>query len=293
MRLLDALDRYVVQLEADGRSEHTIGQYRRHVALLARWLASVGDSDEVGALTHETLAQFLTSPDARGSRRGGAKRATSMNALRTSLRTFFGYAHTAGWTRENPARLVRRARCEGPAPRGLSDQDRERLLAALIVAQGPGARRDHLLVDLMLSTGIRLSAALALTDADVDLERGELVVQHAKGNRVERVILGRDVRDHLVGYLAERRPGPLFPGKDGQAMSRRHAVRQLRGWMVRAGCQGHASPHCLRHDFARRLYSRTGDVLLVQRALGHRSIASTVVYARADESSVRAALDAV
>jgi integrase/recombinase XerC len=290
MRLQDALDRYVVQLEADGRSEHTVGQYRRHVALLGRWLAQEGRSDELAAIDHESLAQFLVSPDARGSRRGGAKRPTSMNALRTSLRTFFGYIHAAGWTRENPARLVRRARCAGPSPRGLSDQDRNRLVAALIVAQGPEARRDHLLIDLMLSTGIRLSSALALRDCDVDLARGDLVLWNAKGQRVERIVLGREVRDHLVGYLAERRPGPLFPGKDGKPITRRHAVRRLACWMERAGCQGTASPHTLRHDFATRLYRRTGDVLLVQAALGHRAIASTVVYARADEGRLRAAL---
>lgn len=290
MRLLDALDRYVVQLEADGRSEHTIAQYRRHVGQLARWM---GERDDLEAVDHEALAAFLASPDARGARYGGTKKATSMNALRTSLRTFFGYCHAAGWVQVNPARLIRRARCAGPAPRGLSDSDRRKLLDALTVAQGPVARRDHLLIDLMLSTGIRLSAALALTDADVDLHRGELVVQRAKGNRVERVILGRDVRDHLVGYLAEREPGPLFPGLSGRPMTRRQAVRRLEGWMKRARCQGRASPHTLRHDFAQRLYVRTGDVLLVQRALGHRSIESTVVYAQADESALRVQLDAI
>lgn len=293
MRLLEALRRYEVQLEADGRSTHTIGQYRRHVALLARWIEAAGGSDALDAITHETLARFLTSPDARGSRRGGAKRATSMNAMRTSLRTFFGYCHAAGWTRENPARLVRRARCEGPSPRGLTDQDRDRLLATLIVAQGRVARRDQLLIELMLATGMRLSAALALTDADVDIPRGEIVVQRAKGNRVERVILGTGIKDALVGYLAGRRPGTLFPNRNGRPMSRRHAVRRLRLWMERAGCQGRASPHALRHDFATRLAARTGDVLLVQRALGHRSIVSTTVYARADGESVRAALDAL
>lgn len=293
MRLLDALDRFVVQLEADGRSEHTVGQYRRHVAQLARWLESVGEGGELEVLTHETLAQFLTSTDARTSRHGGAKKATSANAVRTSLRCFFGYCHAAGWTRENAARLVRLARCEGPPPRGLSDQDRRRLLDTLTVAQGQEARRDHLLIDLMLSAGLRLSAALALTDADVDLQRGEIVVQRAKGNRVERVILGQDIRDHLVGYLAERRPGWLFPTKLGGPMSRRHALRRLQHWMERAGCVGTASPHALRHDFAQRLYARTGDVLLVQRAMGHRSIMSTTVYARTDGDTVRAALDAM
>jgi site-specific recombinase XerD len=246
----------------------------------------------VDQIKHEVLACFFVAPTVLVSQRGGAKRPTSMNALRSSLRAFFGYVHAAGWSNENPARLVRRARCGSPPPRGLSDQDRDRLLDTLTLAKGSEARRDHLLINLMLSTGIRLSAALGLTDRNVDLERSDLVVWNAKGARVERVVLGGAIVDHVVGYLAGRPPGPLFPGRDGQPMSRRHSVRQLAIWMRRAGCRGEASPHTLRHSFAQDLYRRTGDVLLVQQALGHRSILSTLVYARADERKLREVLSA-
>ncbi len=290
MRLADALHRFTIQLDADGRSEHTKGQYQRHIRLLERWLAQEGHSDDVDSLSHETLARFLIAPVARTSRRGGPKRATSMNALRSSMRAFFGYCHGAGWSRENPARLVRRARCAGSPPRGLSDQDRQRLMDTLTVAQGPVARRDHLLFNLMLATGIRLSAALALNDADVDLERGELTVQRAKGDRVEVTYLSPVLRAHLSSYLGGRQPGPLFPGANGRPMSRRHAARRLSIWMQRAGCRGSAHPHTLRHDFAGRTYRKTGDVLLVQRALGHKSILSTLVYAQADSAQLRQVL---
>jgi len=291
MRLQDALDRFVVQLEADGRSPHTIAQYRRHVVLLCRWLAGVGHSDDVDALSHELLARFLIAPDARTSRRGGQKKATTMNALRSSMRAFFGYVHAAGWSRENPARLIRRAWCTGPPPRGLSDQDRERLVNTLSSAKGRTACRDYLLFHLMLATGIRLSAALALHAHDVDLERGEVILRHAKGNRVEVVVLGNEIRAHLVRHLTGRAPGLLFPSSHGRAISRRHAARRLAKWMDRADCRGVAHPHVLRHDFACRLYRQTGDVLLVQAALGHVSVLSTMVYARTNRARLAAVLD--
>jgi integrase/recombinase XerC len=284
MRLQDALDRFVVQLEADGRSPHTIAQYRRHIALLGRWLAQVSHSDDVDALSHEVLAQFLCAPDARTSRRGGVKKATSMNALRSSLRAFFGYVLAAGWSTENPARLVRRAWCAGPPPRGLGIHDRERLLATLASGAGPEARRDHMLFALMLATGMRLSAALALTTADVDLERCEIAVRHAKGDRHEVVYIGSAIRDHLAEYVLGRAQGPLFATKGGRPTSRRHAARRLSIWMQIASCRGRTSPHGLRHDFAMRLYGRTKDLLLVQRVLGHRSILSTMVYATCSRS---------
>lgn len=290
MRLQEALDRFVVQLEADGRSRHTIEQYQRHIGLLARWLAQERHSDDVDELGHERIAAFLVSSDARGSRRGGPKRATSMNALRSSLRAFFCYVHSAGWSRQNPARLVRRARCAGGPPKGLSELDRERLLSTLASAVGREADRDSMLIHLLLESGIRLSSALALTNADVELEQGELTLRSAKGQRVDRVVLAPALRDRLAGYLAKHPRGFLFPSGSVRPMSRRHAARRLAIWMARAGCKESAHPHTLRHAFGQALYQRCGDPFVVQAALCHRSLASTLVYVRSSPDRVRAAL---
>lgn len=290
VRLQHALELYVVQLQADGRSLHTIRSYERHVALLGRWLIRERRSDALESIDYQTIARFLASDVARCARTGKQRRATTLNLLRSVLRTFFGYARDAGWVGSNPARLVRLARCAGPAPRGLTRDEQQRILGTLIVAQGPAARTDHLLVDTLLSTGIRLSAALALTDSDVDIERSELVVHHSKGDRVERVVMGTAIRDHVIGYLAERQPGPLFQGRDGQALSSRHAARRIGAWMERAGIR-RVNVHQLRHSFALNLYAQTRDLLVVQRALGHASVSSTTAYARADSTAVRAALD--
>ncbi len=63
-------------------------------------------------------------------------------------------------------------------------------------------------------------------------------------------------------------------------------------WRERAGISSPVTPHGLRHAFAMGLYARTGDVLVVKEALGHRSIASTMVYARPREERLRVALRA-
>src|SRR5215471_15661776 len=141
MELAEALSKYVVQLQADGRSPHTIGQYRRHLGLLGTWLKGRGHACAVEEIDHETLAQFLASPVARERPDGKTKRATSTNALRTSLRTFFKYCHDGGFTRTNPARLIRRALCGSSPPRALSDDEAGRLLLTLATGVGPGAKR--------------------------------------------------------------------------------------------------------------------------------------------------------
>ena len=211
MRIQTALDRFLIQLEADGRSRHTIGQYRRHVRLLERWLRDEGRSAQIGTVDHEDLALFLSSPAARTRPDGKAKKATSTNALRTSLRVFFTYCEEAGYVERSPARLIRRARCGAPPPRGLTDDEQKRLLKALGKAKGEAEERDEILFRLLLAMGLRIGSALALDAEDVDLDRGELNVRQAKWDRPDVFPLGRGIRGHLRRYLAGRRSGPLIP----------------------------------------------------------------------------------
>ena len=84
MLIEDALERFALQLQADGRSNHTTNQYRRHVRALARWAADVGLSGHVEDFGHEDVARFMTAPCARQRPDGRDKRAVSVNALRTS-----------------------------------------------------------------------------------------------------------------------------------------------------------------------------------------------------------------
>ena len=272
MKIQDALAKFALQLQADGRSPHTVAQYRRHVSSFARWL---GDTP-VEKIDHEMLAVFLTTPVARCRPDGSEKKPTSMNALRSSLRTFFGYLHAIGCTATNPARLIRRAICSDPPPRALSTDEEERLFAVL--AHAP--TRDRVLFTLMIRTGIRIGSALALEADDVDLEQCELRLRRAKGGREEIAFFLPTLRDDLGSVMGS---GRLFE------VSARHARRRFHRYLDQAGLRRRGT-HCLRHTFATSVYRRTGDLLLTKEALGHRSVASTIVYARADAARLRAAM---
>jgi site-specific recombinase XerD len=291
MHILEALDLYQTQLQADGRSPHTQRQYARHVRLFADWLAACGHGSAIQDVDHQTVAAFLAAPEARTRPDGGVKKATSTNALRTLIRTFFRYLHAAGHVSANPARLVRLARCGSPPPRALTDAEAERLMAVLAAGDGPEAERDHALFHLMLATGIRLGSAVALDVDDLDLDAGEVRVRTTMGNRPEVVYLGSRIRHHLARYIGDRRSGALFLGIHGRRITTRQAQRRFHGWCREADIRSDASCHCLRHTLATRLYRRTGDLLLVQQALRHRSIASTVVYAAVSELQLQRALE--
>ena len=291
MTIDDTLERFLLQLAADGRSVHTVGQYRRHLRLLGRWARDVGHhGDQVEALDHEAVARFLADTAARTRPDGAAKKATSVNCLRSSLRGFFSYCHRAGFLAQDPTRLLRRARCGVPPPRALSKDEEERLLATLAAAAGEEAKRDHAIIHLMLATGLRVGSVVALDLEDVDLEQGELAVRRTKGDRPERVYLGQAIKDHLREYLKGRTSGPVFTTRQGERLNTRQVGRRFAAWVKKAGLRTAASPQTMRHTFATGLYQKTGDVLLVKAALRHRSIVSTLVYARPDEERLRRAL---
>ena len=283
MRLLDALGRYLAQLEADGRSVHTRSSYERHIRLLAEWL----DDGELEAITHEALAAFMVSPEARSRPDGKPKKATAVNVLRSSLRTFFAFCHGAGYAPTNPARLIRRARTASPPPRGLSVAEQRRLLDVLAEAQGEQGERDRVLFEVMLATGIRIGSALALDVGDVDVAGGQLYLRTMKGGGGQTVYFNPRIGALLVELIGDRTEGPLFQSRHRRRLSVRQAQRRLTIWLGRAGCR-QASPHALRHSFGQGLYELTGDVLLVREAMGHRSIASSMAYVRPKAEQLRA-----
>ena len=277
---------FLLQLEADGRSPHTIGQYRRHGTALATWLAATGAPTDVAKLTPAVLAKFFADDAAKNSCRGGPKRAVSVNAMRTSIRCLAAHLHQSGLVATNPARMLRRARCAPPPPRALHADEQKRLLDVLAKAKGDEAARDRMLVELLLGTGIRIGSALALDAPDIDFAHGEITLRTTKNDRPCTVVMPAAFAKKLKAFIAGRAEGPLFQA-GGRRVSMRHAQRRLSNWFAAAGIVG-KSAHSLRHSFATSLLARTGDLRLVQSAMCHASVVSTCVYAQIDREKLRA-----
>lgn len=284
MLISDALERYEVQLRADGRSEHTVDQVRRHIRMLDTWFGGDRHVEDIG---HEDLAAFFTSDAVRLRLDGKPRKPTTTNALRSSIRTFLSFVNAAGYSPSNPGRLIRRAVCGTPLPKALTEDEQERLLAALAEAKTEPDRRDRVLFSLMLGTGIRIGSALSIRVEDVDVERCEIVLRRMKFRREHRVYLSEGLAELIREWITGRADGLVFEGRYGDVMNGRHVGRRLAMWCEQAGIRG-VSPHALRHSFATSLYRRTGDLGLVREALGHASIASTTRYAAVGSERLRA-----
>jgi integrase/recombinase XerC len=287
MNLHDAAQRFQLQLHADGRAEATRLQYARHLALLIGWLKHQKHSRALQDIDDQVVASFLASSAARLRPDGRAKKASSTNALRSSVRCFFKYCTEAGLVVQDPARLVRLAITSAPPPRALRSHEQAKLRKVLEAAEGDAAQRDRALVEFLSGTGARLSSALALTVGDLDLSEGVAHLRSVKRGREQTVYLPGKLRALLAGYLGDRRSGALFAGRSGEHLTTRHLQRRFRMWRERAGIADSATLHGLRHSFALWIYRQTHDLLVVQSALGHAALSSSLAYARVDDSRVR------
>jgi site-specific recombinase XerD len=212
--LRTAIRRFLQQLEADGRSPLTVSVYGRELRRFAEWHGMAKLAERIRP---PVIAKYLTSRagrESRGARATGERSARTLNRARTSLRQFFAYLEEAGAVRRSPARALRSARTDPPLPVALNEDEEKRFLHALDVAAGESdvGTRDRALFTLLLRSGMRLSAALALDVTDLDLASCSAISRHGKHGRVQTVYFPRAVATLLRRHLKETgiRRGPVF-----------------------------------------------------------------------------------
>jgi integrase/recombinase XerC len=283
MKLSTAITHFDTQLGADGKSERTRQAYLRDLGKLRCWLKR---DVEVTRIAPSTLARFFTDGN------GEPKSPLTINRTKTALRVFFRFLTDAGYLDENPARLIRSTPTDRRVPGYLSPDEAKALLRAFAKRDGRIARRDHVIFSLLLGTGIRLGSLVALNASDLNLGEGTVTIK-AKGAREQAVFLNLRLCRLLASCInnAGATDGiPLFSSRNGNRLGARQIQLRFHHWLKAAGITKPLSVHSLRHTFATRLYAKTGDLHLVQRALGHRHITTTEIYVKVEDKALRKAL---
>jgi len=153
----------------------------------------------------------------------------------------------------------------------------------------------HFAVVTLFTTGLRISELVDVRLTDVDAREGVMQVR-GKGNRERRVYLpGRQAIELLKIFMAERRPlkattDHLLVTADGKAVTTGFVRRRLKALGDRAGVVRRITPHMLRHTAATQLLEAGVDIRLVQRLLGHASIATTQIYTQVTDVALKARL---
>ena len=293
--LTGATEAFCARLSAEGRSPATIAAYRRDLALVARVAGELAPGIVCRAVTAGLLDQVFSAGAVIESARG-PRSAASLHRMKAAVRAFFAWAVEAGVVGDNPARSIRMHRLPRKLPVFLTTAEKKRLLKELKGRTDFSALRDRAMIEVLLGTGIRLGELAALDMDDIDLDAKHLRVR-AKGNVPQVKFIKTDLRTLLRRYLAERRrhdrpemEALFLSNRDGRLCQRQIANR-LAHWLRKAGIEKELTPHGLRHTFATHLYGATNDLLVVQRALGHRDVSTTQIYTHLVDGQLEEALE--
>lgn len=244
LRLSQAVEDFLLAIQADGFSERTVDDYRRSLRFLTAFL---GDPP-VRRISTEDLRRFLAEY------RKGRGPKTAYNAW-AAIRSLWRYLESRGF--ENPARALRAPRYPRPLIRIPTPFDIRRVLEACETTapssgrrppfrmRRPTAMRDRALVLLLADTGLRVSEAAALRVEDVDLSVGRIRVRQGKGGKGRVVFASPPVLEILRAYWACRsaRPeDPAFTDRKGRGLSADAIKRLIRRLGQRAGVGSTRTP---------------------------------------------------
>jgi integrase/recombinase XerD len=260
-------------LAAARLAPRTVEAYRRDLTALADWLGR-----SPATATTEELERWLAE-----LRAAGLSPATMARRV-ASVRSLFRHLVLIGAASENPAADLDLPRRVRRLPRTLSPGEAERLIEAAAGTM-PRALRDRALVELLYGAGLRVSEAVGLDKAGVDLDQ-RLVRTVGKGGKERVVPVGRQAVDALRRYLSRGRPhldrrhrSELFLNAQGGALTRAGAFLILRRLAGKAGLEPErVHPHLLRHSFATHLLEGGADLRSVQEMLGHADLSTTELY---------------
>jgi integrase/recombinase XerC len=232
------------------------------------------------AITLRTVRGFLAALGARGLK------TSSLGRKLAALRSFFRFLDREGLLAGNPARPIPSPKKPKTLPAVLTVDEASRLLET---PGGPprSPLRDRALLELLYSSGLRVSELTGLDLEDLDLRDGAVRVS-GKGRKERIVPVGRKAIEAIEAYLARERRGGSTGGalflnvRDGGRLTARSVHRLLAARARRQGWQKTISPHALRHSFATHLLGGGADLRAIQEMLGHRSLSTTQRYTRLD-----------
>lgn len=285
--LSDHTERYKMYLLLEqGLSENTCEAYERDLRRFFEYL-SQDDTDPLTVTLDQLhlytrhLFELGISP-------------RSIARMLSGVRSFYRFLQLDGQIAQDPTELLESPRIPKHLPDVLSLEEVESIMAAIDL-ELPEGQRDHCMIELLYSCGLRVSEICSLKLSDLFLDEGFIRII-GKGNKQRIVPISKRAVHELYNWFDARRQIKIKPEEEdyvfvsqrrGKHLSRITVFHNIKQYVSTAGIEKEVSPHTFRHTFATHLLEGGASLRAIQDMLGHESIGTTEIYTHLDSRNLR------
>jgi integrase/recombinase XerC len=263
------VDKFISYLEIEKNySGHTLLNYRSDLEEFFKFANDVA----VEKVDYLLLRRFLAHL------REHQHKPRTLSRKLSSLRSFFRFLHKEGYVKSNPSTLLMSPKLDKTLPKFLSEEEMTSFIEAPDVKTEMG-KRDKAILELLYSSGARVSELVGLNVENVDLI-GNIAKLEGKGKKERLVPIGNQATIAIKNYVDARKnkSGPMFLNKSHTRLSDRSVRNIINKYITQACINQKISPHVLRHSFATHMINRGADLRSVQELLGHVNLSTTQIY---------------
>ena len=281
MQWLATIDDFLNSLKSErSASENTRLAYRNDLTQFIDYISqAVPAESDWSAITQETIVNYVDSLTQRGYTKSTIARKIA------ALKTLFHWLSQHGQMSDDPTLRLKSPRVDKRTPRLLTQDEVNALIDATATVTQPRSSRDRALLEVVYSSGMRVSEAINLRLEDVDLQANEVRCM-GRGSRQRKAPLLPRAVDALRDYLTNARvelmgnisTDYVFLNPQGTRLTRQAVWLMTRQYAKVAGIEGDVTPHTLRHSRAAHMLGNGEDVRRVQEWLGHANLATTQMY---------------
>jgi integrase/recombinase XerC len=277
-RVDKTINNFIEYLEYEkGYSEKTIINYEKDLELFNKYLKN-NKITNINNIDYNVIRKYLSYLH------NNRYESSSISRKISTLRTFFKYCLKENKIKNNPTILISNPKKEKKLPKYLNFDEMEKLIDSINIKEKKGIR-NRLIIELLYSTGIRVSELVNIKIKDISTKENQIKIL-GKGNKERIVIFGNKAKEMIKIYLNEYKE--LFKGNiydsyllindKGKQLTTNRIELIVKDVLRHSTIKKNITPHTLRHTFATHMLDSGADLKSVQELLGHENLKTTAIY---------------
>ena len=278
------LSKYFDYLESKSLSDNTVKNYFRDLIDYFIYL-KLNDLSPTKSIELKHIRKMLSFLIDKGFSKVSISRKIS------AIKSYTTFLEKFNYSKNNYSELIRIPKKSKSLPKVMTKKEVSQLIKH-VEMNAKKNLRDDALIELLYSTGLRVSEVANLKLKDINLEKSEMKIL-GKGNKERIVIFNNKSKEKIISYLKNDKryisikTEALFQNKFKEALSTRSIQRILKKYLNFSGINSKYSTHTLRHTFATHLLEGGADIKVIQQLMGHSSPETTKIYTHVSSSTLK------